>query len=96
MARPGARAPTKEDLHETGDQMMRGVAYLPGLGFVAVGIDGTEAAVWISEDGLEWSRSRAALGGTGERQMRGITATATQVIVVGLENGAPAIWAAEL
>jgi CHAT domain-containing protein len=83
-------------LHRAGDQRMRGVAYVRDLGFVAVGIDGTDAAVWTSEDGRVWIRSEKALTDTGSRQMTGIVATATKLIVVGIEDGAAAVWRADL
>jgi hypothetical protein len=90
------RTPTKEDLRKSGDQRMRGVAYIPDRGFVAVGVDGSDAAVWTSADGVKWSRSRSALDGSGKRQMTGIIATENLLIVVGVEDDAPAIWTAEL
>jgi CHAT domain len=90
------RAPTKDDLRQFGRQRMRGVAYIPDRGFVAVGIDGSDAAVWTSADGVKWTRSRTDLEGGVKREMTGIIATEDQLIVVGVERGAPAIWTAEL
>ncbi len=90
------RAPTKRALHQNGDQRMRGVVYIPHVGFVAVGVDGPDAAVWTSGDGLVWTRSKAALSGSGKREMTGIIATDAQLFVVGREQGRAAIWTAKL
>ncbi len=91
------RAPTKRALHQNGDQRMRGVVYIPRVGFVAVGVDGPDAAVWTSGDGLVWTRSRAALSGSGgKREMTGIIATDAQLFVVGRDQGRAAIWTATL
>ncbi len=75
---------------------MRGVVYIPHVGFVAVGVDGPDAAVWTSGDGLVWTRSKAALSGSGKREMTGIIATDAQLFVVGREQGRAAIWTAKL
>jgi hypothetical protein len=63
---------------------------------MAVGVDGADAGVWFSVDGLNWSRSKRALGSGGEREMRGIIRTDTLLIVVGRDQKRAAIWTAEL
>jgi hypothetical protein len=86
------RAPTRS-LHESGQQRMRGVSYVRDLGFVAVGIDGSnQAAVWISTDGLQWTRSKGALQGGGQRRLTGVVSDDLGTIVVGQDDGRPAVW----
>lgn len=64
-----------------------------GDGFVAVGYRGlagtTSAAVWLSPDGLSWSRvphSEPVFGGYGDQRMRGVTAGPAGVIAVGVDQ----------
>jgi hypothetical protein len=90
------RVPTQGTLSQKGSQVMRGIAFVPALGFVAVGVDESDAAVWISQGGVNWARSTRALGRGENRAMTGIVASDTHFIVVGQDQGRAAVWTAEL
>ena len=50
------------------------------------GDDASDAAVWVSSDGEEWERvCHPSLGGPGEQQMLGVTATDSLLVAVGSE-----------
>jgi hypothetical protein len=89
------RAPG-EALHRKGIQRMRGVAYVPDMGFVAVGIDNGHAAVWTSKDGLRWALSENAVRQNAGQAMTGILADGNRLIAVGQDKGQPAVWIAQL
>ncbi|HSR43865.1 MAG TPA: hypothetical protein VLT15_01375 [Acidimicrobiia bacterium] len=78
-----------------GDQYMMAVT-AGGPGFVAVGEDTSEdgssgiSAVWISEDGISWSRvphDEAAFGGTEQTNvfMKDVTVFGSELVAVGVE-----------
>jgi hypothetical protein len=79
-----------------GDQRMRGVAYVPDAGFVAVGLDEGRAAVWTSKDGLQWTLSEKAVRPNADQGMTGILAVRNRLIAVGKDKGLPAVWIAQL
>ncbi len=79
----------------SGDQYMMAVT-AGGPGFVAVGEDTSEdgssgiSAVWISEDGISWSRvphDEAAFGGTEQTNvfMKDVTVFGSELVAVGVE-----------
>lgn len=95
------------------DQSMEGVA-AGGPGLVAVGCDPcavfgddeSDAAVWVSADGLAWERVAAsdpALGGVGRQQMNGVVAGGPGLVAFGISTlpGAgpnqrnPGLWTSE-
>ena len=80
-------AETDEDLIGVKDQVMKGVVEFKGRLF-AVGRDGTNAAVWTSEDALDWKRETdSALEATrGSLEMRAVGTIGTRVIAVGHEG----------
>jgi hypothetical protein len=58
-------------------------------GFVAVGVDGDRAAVWMSEDGLTWRRvspDQAAFVGEGNLGMSDVVAVESGYVAVGTES----------
>lgn len=60
-----------------------------GPGLVAVGHDGTHAAVWISSDGIEWVRvphDESVFGGPYEVGMSDVTARDGTIIAVGTDR----------
>jgi hypothetical protein len=71
-----------------------------GPGLVAVGWDHacgeSDAAVWVSADGLAWTRvSDAALGGAGDQVMWGVAAGGPGLVAVGgefLTDNSAAVW----
>ena len=71
---------------EGGQVMLSVTAGGPGL--VAVGSDGSAAAVWTSPDGFIWSRvpHDAALGGASFQTMRSVTIGAVGLIAVGSDG----------
>ncbi len=75
-----------------GDQLMSSVT-AGGPGLVAVGLDGSggdfDAALWISSDGITWSRvpdDEAALGGEDEQQMASVTVGGPGLVAVGSDE----------
>ena len=77
-----------------------------GPGVVAVGgeqaAEGSNAAVWVSADGLVWSRiphEAAAFGGDGSPVMFGVAATGDGVVAVGADpqpaEGAETVWTSQ-
>jgi hypothetical protein len=90
------RVPTAAALGKKGMQVMRGVVFIPGQGFLAVGVDDKDAAVWVSTDGRVWSRSERALGRGTNRAMTGIARTDTLIVIAGQEQGRATIWTAEV
>ncbi len=86
-----------------GDQYMMAVA-VGGPGFVAVGEEASEdgtgiAVVWVSEDGITWSRvphDGMALGGAEQTNvfMKDITAFGSGVVAVGMDSTGGSVDAA--
>jgi hypothetical protein len=84
-----------------GNQYVYGVS-AGGPGLVAVGRDASpddsDAAVWTSPDGVNWTRvpASAELGGTGDQQMRAVVAGGPGLVAVGDsyvgEDGNGAVW----
>ncbi len=73
----------------TGDQLMHDVC-AGGPGFVAVGLDAPDAAVWTSSDGVTWARvphDDAVLGGQVEVAMYGVVAGGPGFVAVGWDDG---------
>ena len=68
------------------------------LGVVAVGADivpgDSDAAVWVSTDGLVWERlpDDEVFGGAGDQVMRSVVQTADTVVAVGESSGLAAVW----
>ena len=97
------RAPADERvLGGEGTQSMASVT-VAGLGLVAVGSIGLrgdfDAAVWISGDGMRWSRvppDEAALGGAGFQSMASVTEGGPGAVAVGSEvtrnDEVAAVW----
>ena len=88
-----------------GDQLLWGVELSQGT-FIAVGRDdfggGSDAAVWISEDGFAWSRTagdESIFGGDRAQEMRFVAAAGPRLVGAGWDdsNGKEdaAIWWAE-
>jgi len=97
-----SRVPHDESVFGGPDyQRMFGVT-AGGPGLVAVGIDGSggdwDAAVWISADGLAWSRvphDESALGGPGRQGMSKVVAGGPGLVAIGWEEGGDddvAVW----
>ena len=74
-----------------------------GPGLVAVGSDepwengdnGSDAAVWVSEDGYDWTRvpdSDAAFGGPRDQVMRTVTAGGPGLVATGSDEYSTAVW----
>jgi hypothetical protein len=71
-----------------------------GPGLVAVGSDGSDAAVWTSVDGITWSRvpgDEAGFGGTNSQWMVSVTAAGPGLVAVGARGGSSgdgvaAVW----
>ncbi|MDQ3659873.1 MAG: adenylate/guanylate cyclase domain-containing protein [Actinomycetota bacterium] len=90
-----------------GDQLLWGVELSRGT-FIAVGRDdfggGSDAAVWTSEDGLDWSRTpsdESVFGGDRGQEMKVVAAVESRLVGAGWDGGAghkqdAAIWWAEL
>ncbi len=85
-----------------GDQGMYGVT-AGGPGFVAVGWDASggdlDAAVWVSPDGVSWSRvehDEGSLGGDGDQGMYAVVAGGPGLVAVGwdgpVEQSDAAVW----
>jgi hypothetical protein len=75
-------------------QWMSGVS-VGGPGLVAVGADGTAAAVWTSVDGAVWSRvahDEAVFGGVGEQEMEAVSVGGPGLVAVGADGTAAAVW----
>ena len=86
-----------------GDQWMADVT-AGGRGLVAVGWDGSgansDAVVWTSPDGLNWSLASndgAVFGGRGDQWMSDVTVGGPGFVVVGSDNSVgdrdAAVWA---
>ena len=92
------------DLITPGDQQIMGIT-ATSTGFVAVGYDGAsgdwDAAVWLSPDGLGWSRvtPQNALGGDGDQIINAVSETSDGLVAVGsiTRDGIeqPAVWASD-
>jgi hypothetical protein len=81
-----------------GNQVMQSVT-VGGPGLVAVGyvsLDGDwDAAVWTSPDGINWTRvlDDSVFGGTGDQEMRSVTAGGPGLIAVGTDSRVgKAVW----
>jgi hypothetical protein len=84
-----------EKLRRPGDQALRGIVAIEGLGFVAVGIDDQDAAILTSPDGMSWSLLTSP-GGEGEQNVMSIIESSVGLVAVGHDNGGPGVWTAEL
>lgn len=91
------RADGSPELGGTGAQAMNAIAAGPER-MVAVGTEGTgsdtNAAVWISQDGLEWTRipsTGAVFGDESQQAMYHVTAFGDGFIAVGMERTAEEI-----
>ncbi|HDH27129.1 MAG TPA: hypothetical protein ENH00_13210 [Actinobacteria bacterium] len=84
------------------DQVITSVVAF-GSGLVGVGYDSSggdwDAAVWVSPDGVAWSRvadPEGALGGGGDQQMRDVVGFGTGLVAVGNDAGilkpAAGVW----
>lgn len=80
------------------------LAVVPRLdagGFVAVGRDDSggrfEAAVWLSDDGLDWERAAddGQLGGEGDQAMKGVVDLGGRLLAVGRSGPEGAVWASD-
>jgi actin-like ATPase involved in cell morphogenesis len=88
-----------------GGQLMQSVTDSSG-GLLAVGFDASkgdpDAAVWVSEDGVSWTRDSAprAFGGKGEQQIKGVIALDTRFIATGWDGAGgdldAAVWTSNL
>lgn len=104
------RSPGDESVFsEVGDQFMSAVT-VGGPGLVAVGEDSSgdpewepdsysdwdsDAAVWISIDGISWTRvlhNEAVFGGEGPQTMNSVTAGGFGLVAVGSAEGNAAVW----
>jgi predicted Ser/Thr protein kinase len=82
---------------DEGDQQMWGVAPFGPDGFVAVGSDSGDAAVWTSPDGEEWDRAPPEdLTAPGDQVMRSVANDGAGFVAVGSDarTGSPdaAVW----
>jgi class 3 adenylate cyclase len=84
------------------DQLLWGVAFSEGT-FIAVGRDddggGSDAAVWTSEDGLDWSRTpsnESVFGGDRGQEMKFVAAAGSRLVGAGWDKQDAAIWWADL
>ena len=89
------RVPHDEAVFGGNDDQEMWDAWAGGPGLVAVGRDysggDSDAAVWISPDGLAWSRAphdEVVFGGVGRQHMAAIVATGSNLVVVGLDETA--------
>ena len=85
-----------------GDQLLWGVELSAGT-FIAVGRDdsggGSDAAVWTSEDGLEWVRTpseEGVFGGDRAQEMKFVAAVGRRLVGAGWDQEDAAIWWADL
>jgi len=96
---------TGGDLGGQGEQKVKRIAKRPGTtGFVAAGYDtspgkGTDAAIWLSDDGRHWSQvgSPDLVGRAGNQTMNDIQEVGDQLVAVGFDDAAgdgrdAAIW----
>lgn len=83
-----------------GNQVIEAVV-AAGRGFVAVGSDDDQAAVWTSVDGLSWSRARVDAAAEGESwaRVRDVVAAGPGFVAVGAvgspddyDDAAAAVW----
>lgn len=84
--------PDEEALGGSGDQSMRSVT-AGGPGFVAVGSQtrdlDSDAAVWVSADGLNWERvphDEAVFGGSRRQAMNAVVAGGPGLVAVGYDE----------
>ena len=88
---------TDPDLGGPGEQTIWAMAEV-GSGLVAVGTTGdsedTDAAVWVSTDGLDWARvpSPPSFGGRGHQAMNAISVVGGQIVAVGYDYTDAAVW----
>ena len=86
MRRPGPGPPTAPH-SRTGDQR-RG---RDGKEFVAVGLDGSGAAVWTSADGAAWDKAPAGPGFAGAR-LTSVSPGAVGLVAVGYDGSGAHAW----
>ena len=62
--------------------------------FLAGGLAGSEAAVWVSSDGRRWEREPDSEGdlGAGQGAVEGLTAKSLPAVAVGWSGGDAAVW----
>ena len=81
-----SRVPDDETVFGGPDGQGMGSVTVGGPGFVAVGADGDDAAVWTSVDGIRWSRvphDEDVFGGPGGLGMSSVTAGGPGLVAVG-------------
>jgi hypothetical protein len=92
-----SRVPPDEETFGGGghehDQGMRSVV-VGGPGLVAVGSDGSAAAVWTSVDGITWSRvsDQEAIFGGEDQIMNSVAVGGPGLVAVGSAGSAAAVW----
>jgi hypothetical protein len=67
-----------------------------GPGLVAVGTDGSNAAVWTSVDGMSWSRvphEDAIFGGEADQEIKSVALADVGLVAVGTDGSRAAVWA---
>ncbi|HSQ36387.1 MAG TPA: hypothetical protein VLS92_00670, partial [Acidimicrobiia bacterium] len=89
-----SRVPHDETVFGGTEEQEMAAVEASGSGFVAVGDDNSggnwDAAVWVSPDGLTWSRvphDRPVFGGAGNQSMWGVTAVGADLVAVGESGG---------
>lgn len=66
------------------------------LGIIAVGYDGYDGAVWVSADGLAWSRvTSEALGGTDFQSLNAVAYGGPGVVAVGGDGSDAGVWVSD-
>ncbi len=89
---PSFALPADADQHPSWMAGIGSVAYANGL-FVASGNIANDGAVWVSEDGIAWTRVDApSLGGDGLEQISGLAAGAPGWVAVGQDDLNAAVW----
>jgi hypothetical protein len=90
---------TSPDLTGAGDQRLIHVLGTTS-GLMAVGYadegSGQDGAVWISENGTDWTRlDEEAFGGEGDQIMRGMACMDGKIVIVGKVSDHAAVWTAD-
>lgn len=84
-----------EGLGGRGDQRVNRVVQLKDGSFVAVGLDGGNAGVWLFDDGESWNRSKAPalrVEGGEEEILDAVVVDGTDVLAVGSAGQMGAVW----
>jgi hypothetical protein len=98
-----SRVPDDETVFGGADNQVMNSVTVGGPGLVAVGWDGEEdwfsargdAAVWISVDGITWSRvshDESVFGGLGNPAMRDVTPGGPGLVAVGYDESNLPVW----